>query len=68
MGEVIEFVKSQALDVKLLGQKFPGSPRERLILLNDLEDMVRQHGEDWVRNSRERLLWEAQYTVDQGVL
>ena len=56
------------LDVKYLGQRLPGNGRERLILLQDLEEFLQDNGEQWVRESAGRLLSEAQFIVDEKIL
>ncbi len=61
-------IKQQALDEKYLGQKYPGTPRERMILLNNLKNMLNEHGPEWVRESRDRLLREAEYIVKEKIL
>jgi hypothetical protein len=58
---------SDDYDVKLLGEKLPGSPRERAILLKWLRKFVAEKGEDWVRESRNRLLAEAEEVVNLGL-
>ena len=54
-------------DVKHLGHRLPGNPEQRQGLLQYLKNLLEEHGPEWVWNSRERLLLEAQYIVDNGM-
>ena len=54
-------------DVKHLGHRLPGNPEQRQELLQYLKNLLEEHGPEWVWNSRQRLLLEAQYIVDNGM-
>ena len=54
-------------DVKHLGHRLPGNPEQRQELMGYLKEMLQEHGPEWVWNSRERLLLEAQFIVDEGM-
>jgi hypothetical protein len=56
------------LDEMLLGQRLPGTEAERKELLYTLSDLVDEEGEDWVKLNKDRLLAEAQFIVDEGIL
>lgn len=56
------------LDVKYLGQPYPGNPRQRKRLLEDLQELLKEEGEEFVRKSAKRLLAEAQFLVDAGAI
>jgi len=49
------------LDERLLGQRLPGGRTERKEYLKTLQEMVDENGEQWVIDSRERLLMEAEW-------
>ena len=55
------------LDEKYLGQKYPGSLRQRKLLLEDLQGWLEDPnlGPEWVRRNRNRLLWEAEIVVKE---
>ncbi len=63
-----EKLKKEPLDVKYLGQKYPGTPRQRQRLLEDLQELLQEEGEEFVRKSAKRLLAEAQFLVDAGAI
>ena len=54
-------------DVKHLGHRLPGNPEQHQELMGYLKELLQEHGPEWVWNSRERLLLEAQYIVDNGM-
>ena len=58
----------EALDEKYLGRKFPGNPRERQVLLQALDRLLKRHGEEWVRNHKRTLLEQAERIVQTQVL
>ncbi len=62
--------KFQDSDEKYLGKRLPGTPRERRKLLRTLEEWLDdpEKGPDWVWRNRDRLLWEAEWVVNEGVL
>ena len=55
------------LDEKYLGQKYPGTLRQRKILLDDLMLWLDdpKKGPEWVRRNKRRLLWEAEIVVKE---
>ena len=55
------------LDEKYLGRKYPGSLRQRKLLLQDLQGWLDDPklGPEWVRGNRNRLLWEAEIVVKE---
>ncbi len=48
-------------DIKLLGERLPGSPSQRKEFLQTLKELVEDYGEDWVRENSQRLLAEAEF-------
>jgi hypothetical protein len=59
--------KSKEEILKYFTQKLPGSVEEQEVLLEDIKEFLEDHGEAWVWNSRERLLLEAQFLIDEGL-
>ena len=57
------WIEDRPLDLRYLGQKYSGNPRQREELLGYLKELVDEHGENWVKSSRGRLLKEAEYPV-----
>ena len=55
------------LDEKYLGQKYPGTLRQRKLLLEDLMSWLddSKKGPEWVRRNAKRLLWEAEIFVKE---
>ena len=55
------------LDEKYLGQKYPGSLRQRKLLLEDLQGWLDdpEKGPEWVKRNKRRLLWEAEFVVKE---
>jgi len=55
------------LDEKYLGRKYPGSLRQRKLLLQGLQGWLDDPnlGPEWVRRNRNRLLWEAEIVVKE---
>ena len=60
-----DWIEDRPLDLKYLGQKYSGSSQQRQELLGYLKQLLQEHGPEWVWNSRQRLLLEAQYIVDE---
>jgi len=58
----------ETLDEKYLDRKFPGNPRERQVLLQALDRLLKRHGEEWVRNHKRTLLEQAERIVQTQVL
>ena len=58
---------SLPLDEKYLGQRYPGTERQRKLLLQDLQGWLDDPklGPEWVRGNRNRLLWEAEFVVKE---
>jgi len=44
------------LDEKLLGERVSGTPEQRKLLLEDLQDMVNRNGPKWVRRHKDIIL------------
>jgi len=51
------------LDERLLGQRLPGTPKDRNHFLRNLQELVNRNGEQWVRNSKGRLIKEADWII-----
>jgi len=51
-----------------LGRKLPGEPLQRFSLLETLSELVEKKGAEWVWEHRERLLHEAQFIIDEGMV
>jgi hypothetical protein len=49
------------LDERLLGKRLPGGTTERKDFLKALQELVDEYGEQWVIDSRERLLMEIEW-------
>ena len=58
---------SLPLDEKYLGKRYPGTERQRKLLLQDLQGWLDDPklGPEWVRRNRNRLLWEAEIVVKE---
>lgn len=51
------------LDEKLLGQRLPGTPKDRAHFLRNLQELINRNGEQWVRDGKGRLIEEAEWII-----
>jgi len=52
---------------ELLGERLPGSEKERAVLLRYLHALVQRKGENWVKKHRKLLLSQAEYLLTLGL-
>jgi hypothetical protein len=49
---------------ELLGvTDLPGTPQEIEEMLQATDELIQQHGEQWIRDNRSRLAWEWEWVV-----
>jgi hypothetical protein len=52
---------------ELLGvTDLPGDPREIEEMLQATDELIQQHGEQWIRDNRSRLVWEWEWMLGSG--
>ena len=54
------WLEDRPLDLKYLGQRLPGDPEERQILLGMFKNILAENGPDYVHKHRQILLESAQ--------
>ncbi|NIO20949.1 MAG: hypothetical protein GTN76_09465 [Candidatus Aenigmarchaeota archaeon] len=52
---------------ELLGERLPGSEKERAVLLKYLHALVQRNGKTWVKKHRNLLLSQAEYLLNLGL-
>ncbi len=58
----------ECLDENYLGEILPGTPEERELQLQDLAELLREMGPNWVRQHRGFILAEARCLVSLGAI
>ena len=56
------------LDEEYLGQRLPGSPKQRLELLEYLKDILEEHWEQYFRQNGEQHLADPNIALDSGMI
>jgi hypothetical protein len=52
---------------ELLGvTDLPGTPQEIKRMLRATDELIKDHGEQWIRDNRSRLVWEWEWIVGSG--